>query len=160
MDTSSETLPRSVRIGLDVGKARIGVAASDPDGLLAMPVETVRRGPGDLARIGQLIADRDASWCYVGLPKHMRGGEGDSAKDAREFANRLARQLAKSGASIGIRFIDERLTTVTATNQLSQAGRKVNRHRAVIDQQAAVIILQSALDMERSRGERTGMPLG
>jgi len=157
-EEAQPTLPRSARIGLDVGKARIGVAASDPDGLLAMPVETVRRGPGDLKRIGEIIAERNASFCYIGLPKHLKGGEGESAQDARGFAKRLANLLAKSGANIGVNYIDERLTTVTATSQLSQAGRKTNRHRAVIDQQAAVIILQSALDTERISGARAGLP--
>ena len=158
-DTAPPPLPRGTRIALDVGKARIGVAASDPDGLLAMPVETVRRGQGDIAKICQIIADRSALVCYIGLPKHLRGSEGDSAQDARKFARRLVAASGKNSTPIDVSFIDERLTTVSATTQLREAGRKANRQRAVIDQQAAVIILQSALDTERMRGQRAGDPL-
>jgi len=147
-------LRRGVRLGIDVGKARIGVAASDPDGLMAMPVKTVRRGaPADVAEIVGIVQSREAIVVYTGLPKHMSGKEGDSAADARRFTAQLAAKLPQ----VEFRFIDERLTTVTATANLQAAGRKANRHKSVIDQQAAVIILQSALDAERVSGRRAGV---
>lgn len=160
---TKDVLPRGTRLGIDVGKARIGVAASDPDGLMAMPVETVRRtmasasssGISDIDQIVAIVHDRAATAIYVGLPKHMSGKEGDSARDARSFAAKLAAKLP----DVELRFIDERLTTVTATANLQAAGRKANRHKSVIDQQAAVIILQSALDAERVRGLRAGSPV-
>ena len=146
-------LPRGVRLGLDVGKARIGVAGSDPDGLMAMPISTVKRGaPADTAEIVEIATDRNAKVIYIGLPKHMSGKEGESAADARQFASKLASKLP----DIEFRFIDERLTTVTATANLQAAGRKANRQKSVIDQQAAVIILQSGLDTERVSGRRAG----
>ena len=154
---TKDVLPRGVRLGIDVGRARIGVAASDPDGIMAMPVETVRRGaPADLEQMVSIAADRNAIVIYFGLPKHMSGKEGESAVDARNFAHALAAKLP----GVELRFIDERLTTVTATANLQAAGRKANRHKSVIDQQAAVIILQSALDAERVRGERAGIGRG
>jgi len=154
VETSQSTLPRGVRLSLDVGKARIGVAGSDPDGLLAMPIKTVRRNsPTDINEISRLARERDAAVIYLGLPKHLSGKEGESAADARRFARALAAKLP----GVEFRFIDERLTTVTAAANLQAAGRKANRQKSVIDQQAAVIILQTALDTERVRGGRAGV---
>jgi len=146
-------LPRGVRLGIDVGKVRIGVAASDQDGFLAIPVKTVRRGyPQDVAEIAKMVRERSVIVAYVGLPKHMSGKEGEATKDARQFTRQLGAKLP----DLEFRFIDERLTTVTATANLQAAGRKANRQRSVIDQQAAVIILQTALDAERISGQRAG----
>lgn len=143
-----------VRLGVDVGKARIGVARSDPHGMLATPVETVRRDPGgaaDVARIESLIAELDAFEVIVGLPLNMQGRRTPSTDDAEEFAERLARRC---GAPV--RLVDERLSTVSAQGQLRQAGRKSRESRGIIDQAAAVVILQHALDIERARGEAPG----
>jgi putative Holliday junction resolvase len=148
-----DSLPRGTRLGIDVGKARIGVAASDPDGLLAMPVMTVKRTQGtDVAEIAEIARTRGALVAYVGLPRHMSGREGEATRDARNFALALAKALP----DVEFRFIDERLTTVSATANLQSAGIKAKNQRSVIDQQAAVIILQAALDTERARGERAG----
>jgi len=148
--------PRGVRLGIDVGKARIGVAGSDPDGLLAMPIATVRRQPGtDIAQIVKIARERNAIAVYLGLPKHMSGKEGESAADARKFAAALATKLP----DLEFRFIDERLTTVTAAANLHAAGRKASRQKSVIDQQAAVIILQTALDAERASEQLAGSPI-
>jgi len=139
-------------LAVDVGKVRIGLAASDPDGLLAMPVATVKRD--DATDVAQIVAEadeRNAAVIYVGLPRHLSGAEGASAVDAREFAARLA-----AATSIPVRLVDERLTTVSATAQLHAAGRKAKRQRAVIDQAAAVIILQAALDTEAAGNSRAG----
>ena len=141
-----------VRLGVDVGDARIGVASSDPAGLLATPVETVGRGDGDLARIGQLTAEHGAVEVVVGLPRSLSGREGPAAEKVRGFAVRLAASLAP----VPVRLCDERLSTVTAAAVLREQGRPGKRHgrkrRQVVDQAAAVVILQNALDTERSTG--------
>ncbi|MCX6401358.1 MAG: Holliday junction resolvase RuvX [Propionibacteriales bacterium] len=139
------------RLGIDPGDARIGVARSDPSGVLATPVETVRRGKGDLRRIHQILDELDAVEVIVGLPRSLSGSEGPAAAKAREFAVRLARRIAP----VPVRLVDERLTTVTATAMLRDQ-RKGAKQRAVIDQVAAVVILQQALEVERS----TGLPPG
>jgi putative Holliday junction resolvase len=155
-------LPRGARFGVDVGKARIGVASSDPDGLIATPVETVPRvldatGPdsADVRAIAAHVEDRFGAVVYVGLPRHLSGKEGGATADARAFATRLAAAVAP----VPVRMVDERMSTVIATNQLRAAGKRTKSHRPVIDQAAAVIILQSALDAERARGVRAGAPV-
>ncbi|GHH77916.1 Holliday junction resolvase RuvX [Promicromonospora soli] len=193
-DDARPGLPRGARLGVDVGMARIGLAASDPDGLVATPVETVPRvlaTPGkqggstgkqtgsqtgsqtgrqtgsqagrsaqgttaDVARIVAEAAERFAAVVYVGLPRHLSGKEGAATADAREFAARLVVALAATGERAEVRLVDERMTTVSAHQALHAAGRKTKKHRSVIDQAAAVIILQSALDAERAKGERAG----
>ncbi|MEU4363036.1 Holliday junction resolvase RuvX [Promicromonospora sp. NPDC023987] len=155
-------LPRGARLGVDVGMARIGLAASDPDGLVATPVETVPRvrdGRGATADVARIVAEtqeRFAAVVYVGLPRHLSGKEGAATADARAFAARLVAALAAAGEVAEVRLVDERMTTVSAHQALHAAGRKSKRHRSVIDQAAAVIILQSALDAERAKGERAG----
>ena len=141
-----------VRLGLDPGDARIGVARSDPSGFLASPVETVRRGKGDLARIARLARDDEVLEIVVGLPRSLSGGEGPAAAKAREFAARLAARVAP----VAVRLVDERLTTVSAEAMLRDRGRKGQQRRAVVDQAAAVLILQHALDTERSTGAPPG----
>jgi putative pre-16S rRNA nuclease len=141
-----------VRLGIDPGDARIGVARSDPSGFLATPVETVRRGKGDLARIAALVAEDEAVEVVVGLPRSLSGGEGPAAVKTREFAARLARRVAP----VPVRLCDERLTTVSAEAMLRDRGRKGGKRRAVVDQAAAVLILQHALDTERATGAAPG----
>jgi putative Holliday junction resolvase len=150
-----DQLPRGVRIGIDPGDARIGVAASDPDGILATPVETVARGRGDLDRLAALVEEHGAAWVYVGLPRSMSGGEGPAAGKVRAFAHELATRLA----TVPVSLCDERLSTVTAEGQLRAQGRKGRKRRAVVDQAAAVVILQGALERERQSGHRAGEPL-
>ncbi|WP_407317758.1 Holliday junction resolvase RuvX [Isoptericola halotolerans] len=158
-------LPRGARLGVDVGKARIGLAASDPDGLIASPVETVPRVlkvptsaeggqtvTADVARIAAEATERFAAVVYVGLPRHLSGHEGAATADARGFAVRLAREIAP----VPVHLVDERMTTVTAHAHLRAAGKKTAKHRPVIDQAAAVIILQHALDVERATAGRAG----
>ena len=144
-----------VRLGIDPGEARIGVASSDPAGIIATPVETVHRGVGDLDRIATLSEDHAAVVVYVGLPRSMSGGEGPSAGRVRAFA----RELAARVAPVPVRLCDERLSTVTAEGQLRAQGRKGRKHRAVVDQAAAVVILQGALERERHTGARAGEPV-
>ena len=145
-----------VRLGIDPGDARIGVARSDPSGFLATPVETVRRGRGDLARIAAILGEEDAGSpvieVVVGLPRSLSGGEGPAAAKVREFALSLARRVAP----VQVRLCDERMTTVSAEAMLRDRGRKGGKRRAVVDQAAAVLILQHALDTERATGAAPG----
>lgn len=141
-----------VRIGVDVGDVRIGIARSDPSGFLATPVETVPRRDGDLARIREIVSDTAAVEVVVGLPRSLSGGEGPAAAKVREFARALARTLAP----VPVRLCDERLSTVTAEAVLRGQGKKGQKRRAVVDQAAAVVILQNALDTERSSGTVPG----
>ncbi|WP_066038725.1 Holliday junction resolvase RuvX [Herbiconiux solani] len=145
-----------VRIGIDVGKARIGVARTDPHGMLATPVETVPRSPegddADLRRIRSIADELDALEYVVGLPLSMSGSETASTQDARDFAERLA----ESGG-LPVRMIDERLTTVSAQAALHRTGRNTRSSRPVIDQVAAVILVQHALDTERASGNPPGI---
>jgi len=144
------------RLGLDPGDARIGVARSDPSGFLATPVETVKRGRGDLARIEELLAeiaeDGTVVEVVVGLPRSLSGGEGPAAVKVREWAGRLARRVAP----VPVRLADERLTTVSAEAMLRDRGRSGAKRRAVVDQAAAVVILQHVLDTERASGTAPG----
>ena len=149
---------RGVRLGIDPGDARIGVARSDPSGFLATPVETVRTGKGDLRRIRQLVAEIAEETAdgvleiVVGLPRSLSGKEGPAAVKVRLFADRLATSVAP----LGVRLCDERLTTVSAEAMLRDRGTKGAKRRAVVDQAAAVFILQHALDSERATGNPPG----
>lgn len=147
-------LRRGVRVGVDVGTVRVGVARCDRDGILATPVRTLRRDAGgaELAELAAIVADEDALEVLVGLPRHLSGREGRSADDARGYALRVAVALAP----VPVRLVDERLTTVSAHQALHAAGRPGRRHREVVDQVAAVMIVEHALETER----RTGSPAG
>ncbi|MBG0817033.1 Holliday junction resolvase RuvX [Planomonospora sp. ID82291] len=144
-----------IRLGVDVGSVRIGVARSDPSGLLATPVETVRRGRGDLERLAELAAEHEAVEVVVGLPTSLSGREGQAAELARAFAVRIAARLAP----VPVRLFDERLTTVTAQQGLRASGVKAKNQRGVVDQAAAVVLLQAALDAERATGRAPGSPV-
>ena len=139
---------RGRRIGIDVGSVRIGVAASDPDGLLATPVETVRRDRSDrhIRRLAQLATELQAVEVVVGLPRTLADRTGPAARDAIEVAAALARRIAP----VPVRMADERLTTVSAQRSLREAGVRAKGQRAMIDQVAAVGILQSWLDQRRA----------
>ena len=147
---------RGVRIGVDVGSVRVGVARCDADGLLATPVETARRAaPEDLAEIAALVVEEEAVEVVVGLPLHLSGKEGAASGSARAYAQDLAEHIAP----VGVRLVDERLSTVGAARELRDAGIDARRGRMLRDQAAAVIILQSALDLERSTGHPPGEPV-
>jgi putative holliday junction resolvase len=141
-----------VRLGVDVGDVRIGVARCDPSGMIATPVETVRRGQGDLDRLRALADEESAVELVVGLPRSLSGGEGPAAAKVREFAAKIAAAVAP----VPVRLCDERLSTVTAESVLRERGKKGQKRRAVVDQAAAVVILQNALDTERSTGRAPG----
>ncbi len=132
--------PLGVVVAVDVGTVRVGVAASDPHRVLASPVETVP-APG-LARVAVLVAERAAVLVVVGLPTSLSGrAESTSAEMARGFAAKLAPLVAP----VPVELVDERLTTVTATAALRAAGRTGKAARAVVDQAAAVALLQGVL---------------
>ena len=144
-----------VRLGLDPGDVRVGVARSDPSGFLATPVETLRRGKGDLGRIARLVREEEVVEVVVGLPRSLSGGEGPAAATVRDWTRRLAERIAP----VPVRLVDERLTTVSAEAMLRDRGRKGQQRRAVVDQAAAVMILQHALDTERATGAAPGEPV-
>jgi len=159
-DGADAALERRPRLAVDVGTVRVGLAASDPDGMLATPVETLARDhrvragrlPKDLARIVREVGERCAGCVYVGLPKHLSGAESASSQAARAYAGTLALAVAP----VEVRLVDERMSTVSAHQALQAAGRSGRRHREVVDQAAAVVILQYALDAERATGRRPG----
>ena len=130
-----------------MGTVRIGVATSDPDGMLATPVETVRRDRSNkhLRRLAQLADELEAVEVVVGLPRTLADRSGPSARDAIELAEQLARRIAPTP----VRLSDERLTTVSAQRSLRDAGIRAKGQRAMIDQAAAVGILQNWLDQRR-----------
>ena len=135
---------RGIRIGVDVGRARVGVSRCDPDGLLATPIETLTRDEHSVAALVAHAQELDVFEFLVGLPLSLSGGDTPSTTDAREFAAELA-----EASEVPVRLVDERMSTVTAHRQLQAGGRKSKGSRAIIDQVAAVIILQNALDSER-----------
>jgi len=149
-----------VRVGVDVGSVRVGVARSDPHGILATPVTTLARAnaaepvsaDADLAALVALVRSEEVLEVIVGLPRSLSGTEGASAVAARQYAAVLARGVAP----VAVRLIDERLTTVDAHRALRESGVPGRRSRRVVDQVAAVLILQAALDEERSSGRPPG----
>ncbi|MFF3513696.1 MULTISPECIES: Holliday junction resolvase RuvX [unclassified Streptomyces] len=145
---------RGRRLAIDVGDARIGVASCDPDGILATPVETVpgRDVPAAQRRLKQLVEEYEPIEVVVGLPRSLKGGEGPAAVKVRGFTQELARSIAP----VPVRLVDERMTTVTAGQGLRASGVKSKKGRSVIDQAAAVIILQQALESERVSGKAPG----
>ncbi|WP_103502334.1 MULTISPECIES: Holliday junction resolvase RuvX [Streptomyces] len=145
---------RGRRLAVDVGDARIGVASSDPDGLLATPVETVpgRDRQAALRRLAALTAEYEPLELVVGLPRSLSGTEGPAAAKVREFAGQLARLVVP----VPVRLVDERMSTVTAAQSMRDSGVSAKKGRSRIDQAAAVVILQSALETERASGRPPG----
>lgn len=142
-----------VRLGIDVGRARVGVARSDRDALLATPVQTLPRD-GALDGIAALVVELEPLEIVVGLPLSLSGADTPSTGDARAFAAALAVRTSSP-----VRLVDERLSTVSAQRELHRSGRTTRSSRAVVDQVAAVIILQNALDSERASGRAPGAPV-
>jgi putative Holliday junction resolvase len=144
-----------VRIGVDVGSVRVGVAGSDPSGVLATPVTTLRRDARtgrDLDALSGIVSERDAVEVLVGLPRTLANRDGVAAAAAREYAEALATRVSP----VPVRLVDERFSTVEATRGLRAAGVKGPSMRAVIDAAAAVVLLQAALDTERATGSPPG----
>ena len=139
---------RGRRLGIDVGTVRIGVSVSDPDAILATPVETVRRdrGAGHLRRLTALVRDLEVVEVVVGLPRTLADRAGSSADDAVGVAEAIAGLISP----VPVRLADERLTTVSAARSLREAGVRAKDQRGMIDQVAAVAILQGWLDQRRN----------
>ncbi|KXK61062.1 crossover junction endodeoxyribonuclease RuvA [Micromonospora rosaria] len=144
-----------VRLGVDVGQVRVGVARSDPHGVLATPVATLARDlaaapeavPADMAELSRLVSEFEAVEVVVGLPVNLAGRHGPAAIHAKAYAQRLADVIAP----VPVALSDERMSTVVASRRLSERGVRGKRQRAVVDQAAAVEILQSWLDAQRRR---------
>ncbi len=142
-------------MGVDLGEARVGIAVADRLGMLAHPRETIRRvvakgaaaaDKAVLARISEIARAENVRVIVLGLPRNMDGTEGPAAAKARAFAEGL-----RTATSCEVRLLDERLTTVAAQKALHASGRNVKQGRAVIDQVAAQMILQTYLDGEALR---------
>lgn len=144
-----------VRLAIDVGSVRIGLARSDASGLLAVPMDAVRAGDTAIEEVAAAVAEWDALEVFVGLPRHLDGREGDAAAKARVWAAGLAERVAAP-----VRLLDERLSTVQAQRALREAGRTTRQSRSVIDSASAVMVLQSALDAEAATGRPPGEPIG
>jgi putative Holliday junction resolvase len=147
----SQNFRRGVRLAIDWGDARIGVAACDSDGVLAYPLTTVRAGECEIPELVALMADYEPIEVLVGLPRSLSGAEGPAAAKARERAARLA-----AGIGVPVRLVDERLTTVTASQRLHETGKRAKEQRRLIDAAAAVAILEQALVFEQSQGSPPG----
>ncbi|MFY1671745.1 Holliday junction resolvase RuvX [Plantactinospora sp. WMMB334] len=146
---------RGVRLGVDVGQVRVGIALSDPDGILATPLVTLARDlktgidavPADISEIARLVEVHEVVAVVVGLPVTLAGGHGPAATQAKAYAQRLA----AATAPVPVDLVDERMSTVVASRRLAERGVRGRRQRAVVDQAAAVEILQSWLDGQRRR---------
>ena len=144
-DTPGQPSWTGVRLGVDVGTVRVGVARSDPDGLLASPLCTLDRddnGQADAERLRDLVAEDNVVEVVVGLPRTLRGTEGAAATAARDYGGRLADLIAP----VPVVYQDERMTTVLAHRTLADQGMNSRRRRHRVDQTAAAAILQARLD--------------
>ena len=143
-----------VRIALDVGSVRIGVAKCDAEGLLATPLTTISAGPEAVNQVLDLLLEHEAICVYIGKPISLAGKDTASTQSAIEFAGEIAASLQEFNTQV--RLIDERLSTVSAQRGMHEAGRNVKQSRDAIDQAAAVVILEHALASERNSGTLVG----
>ncbi|MGH8794434.1 MAG: Holliday junction resolvase RuvX [Stackebrandtia sp.] len=157
MNSEADAPVRGRRLGVDVGTVRIGVAVSDPDCVMATPLETLARDasksakvPSDVARLAQIVDEYEIVEIVIGLPVTLRGEESFAAAEVRAYAERVSREMSP----MPVRLTDERLTTAAASRKLTQRGVRGRRQRAVVDQMAAVEILQHWLDQRKAQGSR------
>lgn len=151
------SLRTGVRLALDWGDARIGVAKCDASGTLAFPLTTVKAGDTELRDLTAIVVEEEPLEVIVGLPRSLSGVEGPAAIKVRARAEALVQALAGVlPAEVPVRLVDERLTTVTASRRLSESGKKMKQQRSIIDAAAAVTILEHALEVERARGAAPG----
>ncbi|SDT32057.1 putative holliday junction resolvase [Pseudarthrobacter equi] len=151
--------PQGVKLGVDVGTVRVGVAICDRDSILATPYKTLDRNTkknSDVRLIAKLAEELGAVQVIVGMPRTMKGEEHASARMASDYAGLLAAELAARGLHVPVNMVDERLSSVTAHRNLHEAGMSSRNHRKVVDQVAAAGILQHAIDMQKSRGADVG----
>ncbi len=145
-------LERGVRLAIDVGSVRVGVARSDPDAVLAVPETTVQRDGLTIGAISELVQEYDVVRVYVGLPLSLGGSVGLAGEAAQKFAAELAAQI-----DVPVYLVDERMSTVSAQRSLQDAGRTTRQTRSIVDQAAAVVILEGALSRERATGTPAGL---
>jgi putative Holliday junction resolvase len=151
--------PQGIKLGVDVGTVRVGVAICDRDAILATPYKTLDRNAkknSDVRVIASLAQELGAVQIIVGLPRTMKGEEHASARMAAEYAGLLVTELAGRGLDVPVNLVDERLSSVTAHRNLHEAGMSSRNHRKVVDQVAAAGILQHAIDMQKARGTDVG----
>lgn len=144
-----------MRLGIDFGSVRIGISSSDSAGFLASPLGTVKRDivcSSDIKKIVKYVQDLEVMEIIVGLPRSLSGKENVSAHKVREYLQILCSFVS----NVPVRLFDERLTTVSAQKHLKNSGVSSRKHRKIVDQIAAVIILQDALDFERNTGKAAG----
>lgn len=151
--------PHGIKLGVDVGTVRVGVAICDRDSILATPYKTLDRNArknSDVRVIANLVEEFGAVQVIVGLPRTLKGEERASAKMAVDYAQLLAAELAGRALAVPVNLVDERLSSVTAHRNLHEAGMSSRNHRKVVDQVAAAGILQHAIDMQKARGADVG----
>ena len=148
---------RGVRLALDVGSVRIGVAFCDADGIMALPLSTITFSADAVNEIAAIVSEYEAIAVYVGKPINLAGVDTKSTTLSIDFARKLATLV--DDPAISIRMIDERLSTVSAHRDLHSAGRNTKNSKEIIDQAAAVIILEQALDSEKRQGDLVGEPV-
>jgi putative holliday junction resolvase len=152
LSRAGEPVRTGVRLAVDPGTVRIGVARSDPSGVLASPLTVVRRGKGDLDALAALATAEQAMEILVGLPRSLSGREGPAALTARQFATDLAVRVAP----LPVRLVDERFTTATAHDALRAGGHDSRARRQTVDAAAAAVLLEAALETERRTGSAPG----
>ena len=151
---SESNYPQGAKLGVDVGMVRVGLASCDPEGILATPVKTLSRDEkknSDVKIVVKEAAARGVCQIFVGLPRTLKGEEKASAQMARRYADILVALLRAADMDVPVHLIDERLTTVSAHQALRSAGMDTREHRKVVDQVAAVEILQHVIDMQKAR---------
>ncbi|MFF1880019.1 Holliday junction resolvase RuvX [Pseudarthrobacter sp. NPDC058196] len=151
--------PQGVKLGVDVGTVRVGVAMCDRDAILATPYKTLDRNAkknSDVRVIANLAEELGAVQVFVGLPRTMKGEEHASARMATDYALLLVAEFSGRGLAVPVNLVDERLSSVTAHRNLHEAGMSSRNHRKVVDQVAAAGILQHAIDMQKARGADVG----
>lgn len=141
-----------MRLAVDPGSVRIGVARSDPAGVLATPLTVLRRGKRALDALASLAAAEEAMEILVGLPRSLSGREGPAAAAAKRFAADLAARVAP----LPVRLVDERFTTATAHEALRAGGHDSRARRETVDAAAAAVLLEAALESERRTGRVPG----
>ncbi|MGI8815174.1 MAG: Holliday junction resolvase RuvX [Pseudonocardia sp.] len=154
IDAAAPDVGPGRRLGIDVGSVRVGVSVSDPGGVLATPLVTLGRdqqGGSDVRSLADIVGEYEVVEVVVGLPRTLAGRDGPAAQSALDYARALTGSL-----SVPVRMVDERLTTVIASRALTQRGVRGRKKRAVVDQAAAVAILQGWLDTRSARAERGG----
>ena len=134
-------------LAIDHGQSRIGIAATDELGIASHPVETIHISRTDpLKKIPEIAAQRNVSLIILGLPLRLDGSEGEAAQRVRNFGNALTEKIP----NIRLEYSDERLTTTTASEKLREAGKDTRAQRDIVDQVAALEILNGWLDENES----------